>query len=225
MAKILVVEDDDRLRKIYLSLLEKNGYDVICASNGEQALDILDKQTIDLMICDVMMPGIDGFTLIKDLRDANYLFPILLATAKDSFPSKQQGFNAGSDDYMVKPIDLNELLLRIDALLRRAKIQTDKEITIGTTRLLSNSWELVQNGSHEVLPQKEFLLLFKLVSQPGKVFTRQQIMDDIWGLETQSELRTVDVHINKLRDRLQANSDIEIVTVRGLGYRAVKKNG
>lgn len=225
MAKILVVEDDERLLKVYCSLFKKNGYEVFSASNAEEALTILEIKTIDLMICDVMMPGIDGVTLTQDLREAGYIFPILLATGKDSFPAKQAGFKAGSDDYMIKPIDLNEMLLRIDALLRRAKIQTEKEITVGETKLLYNSLELIQKSETEILPQKEFLLLFKLLSQPHKVFTRQQIMDDIWGLETESELRTVDVHINRLREKLQKNEDITIQTVRGLGYRAVKKDG
>lgn len=224
MARILIVEDDDHLRKIYRALLEKNHFEVLQAENAEQALDVLEQKTVDLMICDVMMPGMDGVELTQALRQSKYDFPILMATARDSFPAKQEGFRAGTDDYMVKPIDLNEMLLRIEALLRRAKIATDKEITIGNTALLYNSLELVQNGSAEVLPQKEFYLLFKLLANCGKVFTRQQIMDDIWGLETESELRTVDVHINRLRERLQNNQDVSISTVRGLGYRAVKKD-
>lgn len=222
MPKILVVEDDERLQKIYTALLQKNGYEVIAAENAAKALDALEQKTVDLMICDVMMPGMDGIELTKQIRMAKYDFPILMATARDSFPAKQEGFRAGSDDYMVKPIDLNEMLLRIEALLRRAKITTDKEITSGNTKLLYNSLELMQGSDVQALPQKEFYLLFKLLASPGKVFTRQQIMDDIWGLETQSDLRTVDVHINKLRERLMDNKDIAVVTVRGLGYKAVK---
>lgn len=222
MAKILVVEDDERLRKVYQSLFEKNGDRVFIASDGEEALDILEKNAVDLMISDIMMPGISGIQLTQELRDAGYMFPIIIATAKDSLPFKEQGFKSGTDDYMVKPIDLNELLLRVGALLRRAQIQQEKRITVGDTTLLYDSLEVIQKGHAEVLPQKEFYVLFKLLSSPNKVFTRQQIMDDIWGLETESELRTVDVHINKLRERLQGNQDVEIVTARGLGYRAVK---
>lgn len=222
MSKILVVEDDYRLRKVYQSFLSKNNYSVLVAENAQEALDLLENSSVDLMICDVMMPDIDGVELTRTLREAHYEFPILLATAKESFAAKQEGFHAGSDDYMVKPIDLNEMLLRIEALLRRAKIATDQQITIGNTQLLANTLELVQGEKRELLAQKEFLLLFKLASNPDQIFTRQQIMDDIWGLDTLSDSRTVDVHINKLRDRLRNNKDFEIKTIRGLGYRVVR---
>ena len=223
MVRILVVEDDPRLRKVYATVLQKSGYEVMAAEDAQQALDMLEQKTVDLMVCDIMMPGMDGYELTRELKVAGYEFPVLMATARDSFPDKQEGFNAGADDYMVKPIDLNEMLLRVQALLRRAKIANDQKIVVGDTELRQDSLELVQAGAAQTLPQKEFFLLFKLLSNPGKVFTRQQLMDDIWGLDTQSDLRTVDVHINKLRERLKASRDIEMATVRGLGYKAVKK--
>lgn len=225
MNSILVVEDDGCQRKAYAALLRQNGYEAVEAEDAERALLILDKRDVDLMICDVTLPGMDGFSLVRELRGAHYEMPILLATGQGSFSAKQEGFQAGADDYMVKPVDLNELLLRIQALLRRTKTYIEKRVEVGSTVLIHDKLTLEQGGVTQELPQKEFYLLYKLLSHPGVVFTRQQLMDSIWGVDSQSEIRTVDVHIVKLRERLQGSPDVSIATVRGLGYKAVLKAG
>ena len=222
MFNILVVEDDNKLRKLLCTVLEKNGYSAIEAEDGGKALEILDKEYIDLMISDIMMPTLDGYELIKMLREAKYNLPVLIVTAKQSYKDKQTGFLSGTDDYMVKPIDVNEMVLRVGALLRRAKIANERRLTCGNTVLDYDSLTVFQNETCFVLPQKEFYLLFKLISYPNKIFTRQQLMDEIWGMETETDERTVDVHINRLRERFKGNPDFEIITVRGLGYKAVK---
>ena len=224
MFKILVAEDDTELRQLFCKVLTKNGYISIPAEDGQAALDILDKEYVDLIISDIMMPKIDGYELTRQLREAGIAIPILIITAKGSFHDMQLGFDFGADDYMVKPINVNEMVLRVGALLRRAQIINERRQTIGDTVMEYDSLTVYSNGDKYILPQKEFMLLYKLVSYPGHIYTRQQLMDDIWGVETETDPRTVDVHINRLRDRFRDNPDFEIVTVRGIGYKAVKKD-
>ena len=222
MFKILIAEDDRELCQLFHRVLSNNGYQTICVYDGKQALDVLDREYIDLIISDIMMPNIDGYELVSSLRDSGNGIPVLMITAKDTFYDMQRGFSSGTDDYMVKPIDVNEMVLRVGALLRRAKMISDRKQVIGNTVLEYDSMTVTSDGKSMVLPQKEFMLLYKLTSYPGRIFTRQQLMDDIWGLDSETEPRTVDVHINRLRDRFRDNKDFEIVTIRGLGYKAVK---
>ena len=223
MFNIMVVEDDAQMRRLLCTVLTKNGYNVLGAENGAAALDILDREIVDLIISDLMMPELDGYELTKQLREANYNMPILIITAREDFESKQKGFSLGTDDYMVKPIDVNEMVLRVGALLRRAKIANEHRITCGNTELDYDSLSVRNEDKTAVLPQKEFYLLYKLISYPDRIFTRQQLMDEIWGMESESDARTVDVHINRLRERFKDNADFEIITVRGLGYKVVRK--
>lgn len=223
MFKILVVEDNTELSKLFCRVLTREGYTPLEAQDGLVALDILDNEYVDLIITDIMMPRMDGIELVRELRDARYTLPVLMITAKDTFADKQQSFNAGVDDYMVKPVDVNEMMLRVKALLRRAKIVNERKLTFGETILEYDTLTLYTSNGSESLPQKEFMLLYKLAANPNHIFTRQQIMDDIWGMTSETDTHTVDVHINRIRDRLRDNKDIEIVTVRGLGYKAVKK--
>lgn len=225
MFKILIAEDDIELRQLFYRVLTMHGYSAICVSDGKEALDVLDREYVDLIISDIMMPRLNGYELVSSLRESGITIPVLMITAKDSFLDMQMGFSSGTDDYMVKPIDVNEMVLRVGALLRRAKMISDRKQTIGNTVLEYDSMTVTCGGKSIVLPQKEFMLLYKLTSYPGKIFTRQQLMDDIWGLESETEPRTVDVHINRLRDRFRSNDDFEIVTIRGLGYKAVKRHG
>lgn len=222
MFNILVVEDDSKLRQLFCTVLTKNGYRAIPAVNGEEALTVLDKEYIDLMICDIMMPLMDGYELTRTLRDNNNNLPVLMVTARETFADKQQGFLVGIDDYMVKPINVNEMLLRVGALLRRAKIISERRIEWGATVLDYDALTVIQGQESILLPQKEFYLLYKLISYPNKIFTKQQLMDEIWGMDTESDEHTVVVHINRLRERFRESTDFEIVTVRGLGYKAVK---
>lgn len=222
MFNILVVEDDIKMNQIYCSALKRD-YNPISAYDGKQALDVIAEIQIDLVISDIMMPGIDGYELTKQLRRDYPEMPILMISAKETFEDKRHGFLAGIDDYMVKPVDLNEMLLRIQALLRRAKSVSERQLTIGSTVLKFDAYTAEFNGRCVEIPQKEFLVLFKLMSCTDRTFTRRQLMDEIWGYYSDSEERTVDVHINRLRERLKDCPDIEIVTVRGLGYRGVKK--
>ena len=203
--------------------LGKKGYTCIPAQNGKEALDLLDEEYIDLIISDLMMPVMDGYDFIQSLRDASYQQPILIITAKDSFDDMEKGFRVGTDDYMVKPINVNEMALRVRALLKRAQINHERRLTVGTTVLDYDSLTVSAEEKEETLPQKEFLLLFKLISYPNHIFTRHQLMDEIWGMNSESDIRTVDVHIGRLRERFKDNSDFSILTVRGLGYKAVKK--
>ena len=223
MFNILVAEDDNALRELFCRVLEKNGFNAIEACDGLDALEQLDVNYIDLVICDLMMPKMDGFELIRAMRDAQMTVPVIIITAKSDIDDKQNGFNAGADDYMVKPINVNEMVMRVGALLRRAKIASERKLTIGTTVLNYDTLEIDCDGDVNVLPQKEFYLLFKLLASSGRIFTRNQLMDEIWGMDSETEPRTVDVHINRLRDRFKSNPDFELVTVRGLGYKAVKK--
>ena len=221
MNRILIVEDDENLSLLYQSALKNERFEVFRAMNGVEALDILDKQFIDLIISDIMMPDMDGYELAESLREADYDLPILFITAKDSFEDKKRGFTIGVDDYMVKPIDVNEMILRVDALLRRAQIVHTKELVVGNTRLDQETYQIKTSEQTETLPQKEFLLLYKLLAYPNKIFTRQQLMDEIWGLDSDTDERTIDVHIKRLRSRLENNTDFSIETIRGLGYKAV----
>lgn len=221
MNNILIVEDHEHLAMIYKSILEKHYFNVLTTSNGQEALDLLDKIYVDLIITDVMMPEIDGFEFATLLREAGYEIPILMVTARDTFEDKKRGFKIGIDDYMVKPIDLDEMVLRVEALLRRAKIAHKRQLTIGQTILDQESFSVHTAEEQFTLPQKEFQLLYKLLSYPDKIFTRQQLMDEIWGLDSHTDERTIDVHIKRLRDRFYENNAFEILTVRGLGYKAV----
>ena len=223
MFNILVVEDNADMRELFCTVLSDSGYNSIPAKDGIDALDIMDKEYIDLIVADIMTPEMNGYELTKSLRDANYELPILMVTAKEQFADMQKGFRAGADDYMVKPINVKELVLRVQALLRRAKISTDKKIVVGSTVLNYDALTVTINGKETLLPQKEFYLLYKLLSYPNKIFTRPQLMDEIWGMFSETDERTVNTHINRLRDRFEGCNDFEIVTVRGLGYKAVKK--
>ena len=224
MFRILVVEDDAALSQLFCRVLTKNGYLTFAAADGEEALALLEREYVDLMISDVMMPRMDSYALVRALREAGSTIPVLMITAKDGFPAMQQGFLSGTDDYMVKPVNVNEMALRVGALLRRAQMINQRRQTVGSTVLEYDSMTVYRDGRGTVLPQKEFQLLYKLLSFPGRIFTRQQLMDDIWGVESETEARTVDVHINRLRDRFRDNPDFELVTVRGLGYKAVKRH-
>ncbi|AQS53512.1 Heme response regulator HssR [Jeotgalibaca dankookensis] len=224
MNKLLVIEDDKNLLRVYQSFLQKHNFNVLTAENGKQALKKMEKYTIDLIITDVMMPDLDGYQFSRLLRETGDQTPILMITVKDTFEDKKKGFRIGIDDYMVKPIDMNEMILRINALLRRAKISHENELTVGNTTLYEETLIMNEDGEAIEMPQKEFQLLYKLLSYPNKIFTRQQLMDDIWGYQSDSDERTVDVHIKRLRSKLQNNHDFEIITVRGLGYKAVLLN-
>ena len=222
MFNILVVDDNESIRKLITTFLTADGYKVFTASNGLEALDVIDKEHFDLMIADIMMPGMDGYTLTNELRSSDYNLPILMITAKESFEDKKKGFLVGTDDYMVKPIDFDEMLLRVSALLRRAKISNEHKIVIGDVTLDYETLTVKSKDKEVLLPKKEFLLLFKLLSYPKKIFTRQDLMDEIWGMDNDTDERTVDVHIKRLREKFEDFGEFEIITVRGLGYKAVK---
>lgn len=223
MVNILVVEDDKKLCQLYCTVLSKHGFNTLTACDGIEAFNVFENKHIDLVISDIMMPNMDGYEFTKALRDINSEIPLLMITAKDDFSSKQKGFLIGTDDYMVKPIDVNEMVLRVEALLRRSKIVHDRKQVIGETILDYDSLTVFKGEDSIELPQKEFYLLYKLVSYPNKVFTRNQLMDEIWGVDSPSDSQTIDVHINRLRRNFNNNNDFEIVTVRGLGYKVVKK--
>lgn len=225
MLKILIAEDDLELRQLFAKVLSKNGYAVLVAGNGQEALERLDEEYVDLIISDVMMPVMDGYEFVSALREAGYTTPVLMITAKSAFDDMRQGFVLGTDDYMVKPVNVNEMVLRVGALLRRAQMINERRQTIGETVLEYDSMTVSRAGSSMTLPQKEFMLLYKIAAFPGRIFTRQQIMDDIWGVDSETDPHTVDVHIGRLRDRFRSNPDFEIVTMRGVGYKVVKKHG
>jgi len=222
MFKILVVEDNKNLLVLMRSRLEQSGYEVLRAENGQQALRVLESFQVDLIISDIMMPHMDGFELIESLREANLNMPILIVTAKEGFEDKERGFRLGTDDYMVKPIDMNEMILRVAALLRRAQINNERKIVIGEVVLDYNTLTVSGPDFLVELPKKEFLLLFKLLSYPKQIFTREQLMSEIWGMDSDSDERTVDGHIKKLRKKFEERPEFKIVTIRGLGYKAVK---
>lgn len=221
MSNILVAEDNVNLRKLMCINLEKAGYQVSEASDGLQALRILDNNRIDLVIADIMMPNIDGYEMIKELRNDDVDTPILIVTAKDTLHDKRVGFKAGADDYMTKPVDMEEMLLRVEALLRRCNMEKSKVLTIGETKLNFESLVIQGDGFEIPLRPKEFFLLEKLLSSPMKIFTRQVLMDDIWGYDSNSDPRTVDAHVKRVRAKLRDVKDFDIETVRGFGYRAV----
>lgn len=221
MLKIMVVDDNEYTRKLTSTVLKRNGYDTICAGDGEEGLEIMDKTHVDLIVLDIMMPKMNGFEFTRTLRECGWETPILMVTAKESHLDKKEGFLAGTDDYMVKPVDEEEMLLRIAALLRRSKIASERKITIGSTVLNHDSLTVTTPEGTTELPQKEFMLLFQLLSYKDKIFTRRQLMDEIWDMDSDTDERTVDVHINRLRDKFKNNPDFSIVTIRGLGYKAV----
>lgn len=223
MFKILVVEDDKNLRKLIVTCLEKASYTVFETHNGEEALDLMDKEYVDLIVTDIMMPEMDGYELIKSLREANYNTPILIITAKEDIEDKRQGFNLGADDYMVKPINIDELILRVKSLLRRSNQANERKIKIGEVELDYDKLEVKKQGKVYQLTQKEFYLLYKLLSTPDTIYKRQDLIEEIWGLENESDFRTVDVHIKRLREKLEDIKEFEIVTIRGIGYKAIIK--
>lgn len=222
MLKILIVEDDRELRQLFGHVLIKNGYTVKEVSNGREALDALDTDYYDLMISDIMMPQMDGFELVRSLRNAGNMIPVLMITAREAFNDMRVGFQSGTDDYMVRPVNVNEMLLRVSALLRRAQMINERRQVLGNTVLECDSLTVTTEAGSMVLPQKEFMLLYKMISFPGRIFTRQQLMDDIWGYDTDSDTHTVDVHIGRLRDKFKDNTDFKIVTMRGVGYKVTK---
>ena len=223
MFRILVADDDKNTRQLLQAVLEADGYQVITAENGEAALDLIDREHIDLVVLDIMMPKMDGYEFTKTLREANNNLPILMVSAKQLPSDKKQGFLVGTDDYMTKPIDEEEMLLRIRALLRRARISAERKIVIGEVVLDYDSFTATRGEEMVELPQKEFLLLYKLLSYPGKIFTRIQLMDEIWGADSDTGWETVTVHVGRLRKRFLHWPEFEIESVRGLGYKAVKK--
>ncbi len=222
MFKILVVDDDKNTRLLLKAVLEAEKYTVLTANDGVDALQVTDREHIDLVIVDIMMPNMDGYEFTKSLREADDNLPILMISAKQLPADKQKGFLVGTDDYMTKPIDEVEMLLRIKALLRRAKIASDRKIVIGELVLDYDSLTVSKGSMVQELPQKEFLLLYKLLSYPGKIFTRIQLMDEIWGADSVTGWETVTVHIGRLRKRFEGYEEFTIESVRGLGYKAVK---
>ena len=222
MLRILIAEDDWELRQLFSHVLTKNGYAVKGVSNGQEALDAVDMEYFDLIISDIMMPVMDGYELVRALRGTGSTTPVLMITAKNAFDDMRQGFLSGTDDYMVKPVNVNEMVLRVGALLRRSQMINERRQIIGSTVLECDSLTVKTEKESFVLPQKEFMLLYKMASFPGRIFTRQQLMDDIWGYDSDSDTHTVDVHIGRLRDRFRENGDFKIVTIRGVGYKVVK---
>lgn len=223
MLHILVVDDDKNTRLYFSALLEGGGYTVSTAADGVEALAVMDRRHVDLVVLDVMMPRMDGYEFTRALREANNELPILMVSAKQLPKDKREAFLAGTDDYMTKPVDEDELLLRVKALLRRAKIESERRIVIGDVVLDYDSLTVSRGGETQELPQKEFLLLYKLLSYPGKIFTRIQLMDEIWGSESETGWETVTVHVARLRRRFEDFPEFEIESVRGLGYKAVKR--
>ena len=222
MLKILIAEDDRELRQLFSHVLTKHGYAVKGVTNGKEALDALDSDYFDIIISDIMMPVLDGYELVRSLRESGNTTPVLMITAKDSFDDMRRGFLAGTDDYMIKPINVNEMVLRVQALLRRAQMISERRQVIGNTVMEIDSLTVTTEGESFILPQKEFMLLYKMAASPGKIFTRHQLIDDIWGYDNESDTHTVDVHIGRLRDRFRDNTDFKIVTMRGVGYKVIK---
>lgn len=221
MVHVLVVEDDVRFNQIVCASLNAAGYAVQGCTNASEAFDALHDSGADIIISDIMMPGIDGFEFVEDVRRINKRIPILLMTARDDLSAKRQGFRAGIDDYMVKPIDLDELLLRIEALLRRARIEDEKRLTVGKTVLDAEEVSVYVDGTPVTLTLREFQIIYKLLSYPRRTFSRAQLMDEFWDGETSASLRAVDVYITRIRDKMSVSDDFKIMTVHGLGYKAV----
>ena len=223
MFKILIVEDDAELCRLFIHALAQNGYAAKNVGNGREALKALEDEYFDLIISDVMMEEMDGCELVRRLRREGNTIPFIMITAKSEFDDMRQGFIAGTDDYMVKPVNINEMLLRVGALLRRAQMASERRLVIGSTRMECDSLTVTVENESMVLPQKEFMLLYKMASFPGKIFTRQQLMDDIWGYDSRGDTHTVEVHIGRLRERFRDNPDFRIVTMRGVGYKVVRR--
>ncbi|WP_034379249.1 MULTISPECIES: response regulator transcription factor [unclassified Dehalobacter] len=220
MSKIMIVDDDPNIRELVLALLQNNGFEACAAADGRDALQKMLKDKPDLAIIDIMMPNMDGFELCRHLRRYYENMPVLMLTAKGELASKVKGFGLGADDYLTKPFEGDELIVRVQALLRRYKIDASQVIQIGNVLIDKNSYSITLNGGHEDIPMKEFELLFKLASFPGKTFSRNQLIEDIWGVDFEGNERTLDVHVNRLRDRFpEIPSGFKITTVRGLGYR------
>lgn len=223
MTHILVVEDDREICQLYSKVLIKNGYQVTTAANGQEAMEAIEGNYFDLIISDIMMPVMNGYELVQALREGGFNTPVMMITAKDAFDDKRMGFMSGTDDYLVKPVDVNEMLLRVGALLRRSRIMNEHSLTIGGTKMEMDSLSVTVGTQSQTLPQKEFMLLYKMASYPGKIFTRNQLMDEIWGYDSLSDTHTVDVHIGRLRERFRDNEDFKIVTIRGLGFKVVRQ--
>ena len=221
MFKILVVEDNKNMRRLMTTYLKRSNYETLEAEDGEEALEIMDNNHVDLIISDIMMPNMDGYELTKELRNANYTIPILFVTAKDTIDDKREGFLLGVDDYMVKPVDMDEMVLRVGVLLRRANIVNQRKLKIKNIVLSYDEYTLKKDDKIYNLPQKEFQLLYKLLSFSNKIFTRQELIDEIWGLDNESDFRTVDVHIKRLREKFNDFDEFKIVTIRGVGYKAI----
>ena len=223
MLKILIAEDDRELRQLFSHVLMKSGYTVKGVSNGKEALEAIDNDYYDLIMSDIMMPVMDGYEFVSQLRSSGNTTPVIMITAKDAFDDMRIGFLSGTDDYMVKPINVNEMVLRVGALLRRAQMINERRQVIGDTVLECDSLTVTTESESVILPQKEFMLLYKMASYPGRIFTRQQLMDEIWGYSNESAPHTVDVHIGRLRERFRNSKDFKIVTMRGVGYKVVKQ--
>ncbi len=222
MFNILVVDDEINIRRLMQIILEQNGFTAFCAENGEVALNIMDSQQIDLVILDIMMPKMDGYKFVEILRQTNCDLPVLMVSAKQDISDKKLGFMAGTDDYMTKPVDEEEMILRIKALLRRSKIAHQRQIKIGEVVLDYDALTVKYHQDSQTLPPKEFYLLYKLLANPEQIFTRYQILDEIWGMESDTADNTVIVHVNRLRKRFEHIKEFEIITVRGLGYKGVR---
>lgn len=223
MYNVLVVEDDANILKLMSIRLKKSGFNVLQAENAKEALDVIHGGDADIMVADVMMPGMDGFRLVEKIREEGNRMPIILATAKESLEDKKEGFNCGADDYMVKPIEHEELVLRINALIKRADFRREKKLTVGSVTLDYEKLSVYNDKGEEAqLSKKEFLILFRLISYPEKIFTKSQLMDEFWGYESDTYSDTVKVHINRIRNKIAKFPEIDVVTVRGLGYRGIK---
>ncbi|MCI8638160.1 MAG: response regulator transcription factor [Coprococcus sp.] len=220
MFQLLVVDDDKNIRKFLCTVLSHEGYQTFSADSVKEALHVMEQYKIDLMILDIMMPDMDGYTFTKTLRDCNNDLPILMLSAKQLPQDIKRGFLSGTDDYMTKPVDEEEMILRVKALLRRSKIVSERKLTVGNTTLNYDTLSIKYGSSEQILPQKEFYLLYKLLSYPNQIFTRMQLMEDIWGPSSDSSDATVSVHINRLRNRFEGCPDFSIITIRGLGYKA-----
>jgi len=222
LARVLLVDDNANIRKLMEIYLRREGLEVFHSEHGGDALDVLARQHIDLIVVDIAMPEMDGHELTRALRGASFTVPILMVTAKHTWPDKKQGFQSGADDYMIKPIDMEEFVLRVLALLRRARISMEQQVKIGDIVLDAERFELRKDGQEYALPRKEFQVLYKLLSSPKKIFTRQELLDEFWGLDSEVDERTVDVHVKRLRDKFEHLTEFEIITVRGIGYKAVR---
>ena len=227
MFSILVCEDDFAIKTMISTKLKQENYSVYTAQNGQEALNLMEKQQIDLVISDIMMPEMDGYEFVQTLRETKHTLPILMITAKSQLESLEEAFKLGVDDYMVKPLRLEELVLRVKALLRRSQLEAEKVLTFTHTRLDYNALTMTDltTGEQVQIPPKEFFLLYKLLSHPEKIFTRLDLLDDIWGMEEDYDERLIDACIKRLRQKLKGNEDFDIVTVRGLGYKGTMKHG